>query len=328
MNCEEKTLQLRRVLEGCLLPLVGHKCILLDAPYHVNIGDLLIWEGERQFIERNGIELLYTRSCDTFDFGRLAPDVTILLHGGGNFGDVWRYFQEFRLRVIEAYPTNRIVVLPQSVEYSVHSLMENDAKIMSHHKDLHICVRDAESRALVEANFSNPCLLLPDMAFCIDSTWLREFATKREEHADKALLVKRLDKEADESVLPVELEAGCNTGDWPTFEHSPLCYEPKRKLGHWASVARRHGVTLLAQAFRRMEDHYMANVCKPMLIKKGVHFLAPYGTIYTTRLHVAILSVLLGKEHIYMMDNSYGKNRRFYRQWLSDVDSVSFFGEE
>ena len=49
--------------------------------------------------------------------------------------------------------------------------------------------------------------------------------------------------------------------------------------------------------------------------------LGAYKTIYTTRLHAAILGVLLGKKVVFM-DNSYGKNRGFYETWFKDCDAV------
>ena len=53
--------------------------------------------------------------------------------------------------------------------------------------------------------------------------------------------------------------------------------------------------------------------------------LGAYKTIYTTRLHAAILGVLLGKKVVFM-DNSYGKNRGFYETWLKDCDAVKMMG--
>lgn len=47
-------------------------------------------------------------------------------------------------------------------------------------------------------------------------------------------------------------------------------------------------------------------------------FLDRYPTVHTDRLHVAILSALLGKE-VRMHDNSYGKNRVVYEQSLRDA---------
>jgi exopolysaccharide biosynthesis predicted pyruvyltransferase EpsI len=45
----------------------------------------------------------------------LGPDDPILLHGGGNFGDVWPGFQRFREQVIRESPNRRIIQLPQTI---------------------------------------------------------------------------------------------------------------------------------------------------------------------------------------------------------------------
>lgn len=48
-----------------------------------------------------------------------------------------------------------------------------------------------------------------------------------------------------------------------------------------------------------------------------------YDTIYSTRLHVAILGVLLNK-YVYFFDNSYGKNYALYDTWLRDFSNLKF----
>ena len=47
MNNKQKVTQLREVINSSLNKLIGKKCILLDAPYYHNIGDVLIWTGEQ-----------------------------------------------------------------------------------------------------------------------------------------------------------------------------------------------------------------------------------------------------------------------------------------
>ena len=46
MNNKEKINQLRKLIYSNLNPLINNKCLLLDAPYYHNIGDVLIWAGE------------------------------------------------------------------------------------------------------------------------------------------------------------------------------------------------------------------------------------------------------------------------------------------
>ena len=46
MNNQEKINQLRQIIENGLTPLIDSDYVLLDCPYHQNIGDSLIWGGE------------------------------------------------------------------------------------------------------------------------------------------------------------------------------------------------------------------------------------------------------------------------------------------
>ena len=63
------------------------------------------------------------------------------------------------------------------------------------------------------------------------------------------------------------------------------------------------------------------HIYRPFLVRSSVKQLGAYETIYTTRLHAAILGVLLGKKVVFM-GNSYGKNSGFYETWLKDCNSV------
>lgn len=53
-------------------------------------------------------------------------------------------------------------------------------------------------------------------------------------------------------------------------------------------------------------------------VKSGIHFLDKYEKIYTTRLHVMILGILLNKK-IYVVNNTSGKIFNFYNTWLNDL---------
>ena len=117
MNCQHKIAQLRGKINASLSELVGKKCILLDAPYYHNIGDVLIWTGVQCFVKDNNIECIYTASYETCTFPTIDKDVTVLFNGGGNLGDIYHEHMEFLLTVIRSYPKNRITVLPQTVYY-------------------------------------------------------------------------------------------------------------------------------------------------------------------------------------------------------------------
>ena len=50
---------LRKIIDTNLLPIIGKRVVLLEVPYYLNIGDLLIWKGELEFLKRNKKEVLY-----------------------------------------------------------------------------------------------------------------------------------------------------------------------------------------------------------------------------------------------------------------------------
>ncbi len=50
MNFPEKIGQLRQIISDTLTPLITRDYLLLDVPYHGNIGDTLIWQGETDFL--------------------------------------------------------------------------------------------------------------------------------------------------------------------------------------------------------------------------------------------------------------------------------------
>src|SRR5919106_6826834 len=73
--------------------------VLIDFPDHDNIGDSAIWLGEVNALARLGVKVAYAATHAEFsgDAVRALPgDVPILLHGGGNFGDLWLDHQRFR----------------------------------------------------------------------------------------------------------------------------------------------------------------------------------------------------------------------------------------
>lgn len=60
------------------------------------------------------------------------------------------------------------------------------------------------------------------------------------------------------------------------------------------------------------------------MTRRGVEFVSQYKAVYTTRLHVMILSVLLEKP-VQFIDNSYGKLSSFYDTWLKNCRGVECY---
>lgn len=303
MSPSDKKHQLQSLVEQTLSSLIDNDYVLLDVPYYNNIGDVLIWEGTRDWLSHLPFKCLQTSSKESFDFPQLAKNVIILLLGGGNFGDLYRPHQLFRQSVIKAYPDNRIIILPQTVFYTSWYTLKQDAAIMRSHHRLTICARDKHSYNLLKLfKASSDIRLLPDMAFCISDDKLSHVA------GHGAVFIKRWDNEIapyDYAKIIPDFEQ-VPTRDWPTFEND--CDE-------WTTLK------ALITARSHKADQYADDYFRPICITSGVNLLLPYLTVYTTRLHAMILGVLLSK-NIVLFDNSYGKNADFYESWLLDCDKV------
>lgn len=316
MDFIHKKLSLKKMIEETLSPLITSDYVLWDVPYYNNIGDVLIWEGERDFLKGIKHKCLDSASIETCRFPFLSADTVILLGGGGNFGDLWRSLQEFRLKVIRHYPDNRIIIFPQTVYYENRNMLQEDAKVMAGHDKLIICAREERSYEILKTHFRNEILLLPDMAFCIDPQKLVRWKKKQ---VDKDLFLKRMDKELKKDITaPEDMEIR----DWPSIERNLFVTDILRIILGINRRLERFGIHFLRNFFYVLADRYACKVFRPLLVRKGVLFLYPYRHIYTTRLHVMILSVLLCKKCCFI-DNSYGKNSAFYEAWLKDLSEIS-----
>lgn len=303
---------LRTIIEKELVSLINNDFVLLELPYYSNIGDVLIWQGTEEYLSTLPYRCLYRCSQETYCPMDIDKDVIILLQGGGNFGDIWRDHHSFRLRIIKEYPNNPIIILPQTVYYDNLMSLYHESYIFSQHKKLTICVRDQYSYRLLNSfKASEDIRLVPDMAFYISDDTLNQY---REQETNEILFLKRTDKELGKDTLPfyIDKESDVSIHDWPSFEKEDLSLAYLQKL--------------FCEENCNEADNYAFSNFLPHMVEVGTRFISKYKTIYTTRLHVGILSVLLGKKVIFL-DNSYGKNSNFYKTWLKGQPSIACEGQ-
>lgn len=300
--------------------LIDNDYYLLDLPYHVNIGDLLIWQGELDFLKSEvKHRMLGYSNQSTFGFPELKKDAVILLHGGGNFGDVWRGSQEFRLKVIQRYHDHRIIIFPQSVYYSNDSLAVQDAEIFAQHKNLTICGRDDVSYEYLKRYFKNNILRVPDMAFWCDKSLFIYNGLKAK---NPNLFLKRTDHEYRKVNVDF-IEGSYDIKDWPGTENLSrivkclfmtmliLC-----RLWDKNSLCR-----LIAKPLSWCINQVFMHYIRPTYISRGKDFIGSYDNIYTTRLHGLILAHLMNK-NIYIVSNNNGKLENYYNSWLTEDDKI------
>lgn len=311
MDFNAKKTELKNIIYNRLSPLIDNHYVLYEVPFYNNVGDLLIWEGENQFLKNTKYKMVDCCSIYTYKENKhLSSNIIILLQGGGNFGDIWRVHQEFRLKIIQEHPNNKIIIFPQTVYYQNYKTMLRDAEIMKQHKNLTICARDIVSYNLLKKYFSNNILLVPDMAFCIPPKQLLSCISHNQ--TNKTLYLKRKDKEFKNGIKHNFENQSIDIYDWPCMTHNDF-------------------VQILFKIFLRLKSYklslwYAQHIYKGYLIKNSIQFVSQYKEIYTTRLHTAILCTLLNKKY-HILDNSYGKNKNFYETWLKDLESVELLSK-
>src|SRR5262245_38556115 len=140
-----------------LADLAGQPFALVDFPDHANVGDSAIWLGTIEYFRRqHHTEPRYVASIPAFSpaaLRRAHPEGPILIHGGGNFGDIWLRHQAFRERLLETFPDRAIVQLPQSVHYGDARAADRTARIIARHGNVRLLVRDRASLAFAAARF-------------------------------------------------------------------------------------------------------------------------------------------------------------------------------
>lgn len=316
MNINIKISEMRNLINSTLKPLIGNQYALLEIPHYYNIGDILIWEGELAFLTQLKSKLIYSSSSYNYNpQKKLPPETTILLQGGGNWGDIWEEPQQFRKKIISSYPHNNIIIFPQTIYYKDKKNLIEDSIFFSHFPNVTICARDQYSFNILKTYFkNNKSFLLPDMAFFINIK--KNFLLHK---GSKILFAKRLDKEYSSSInydlIPNESEIH----DWPTYEKNTISNDTLSKISLFLRLADKCLNTSMQKEF---VDLYWEKIRKKELINLGLNFLKDYHTIYTTRLHIAILGALMGKK-IYILDNNYGKLSNFYYTWLKNTDNIN-----
>lgn len=319
MNSKEKIKELKTIIEQALTPIINNDYVYLDLPYHNNIGDTLIWKGTESFLKTIPYNCLYRASFETYIKPKINKDIVILLHGGGNLGDLYEAHNKFRLDIIKAFPDNPIIILPQTAYYSKEEPLKLHAQAFAKHQNLTLCARDYVTQDLFKNNFSkNNILLVPDMAFCISESFIEQF---KGEAKKNYLYFKRSDIEfVDVGFKDLfKGDEAFDTSDWPTYESDIKAW--KNYLRILKIKSKLPNNTFFNKITAKFIDWYFINIYFPQSLKVGIEFISNYKHIYSTRLHAAILSILLDKK-ITFLNNSYGKNSNFYKAWLENLDSI------
>lgn len=154
------------------------KIILIGTPAHGNLGDHAIAEQEKEFFKD------YFSDYQLFEVlmpmyhtqkSRLKKSVgdddIVVISGGGWMGNLWIHNEYVIREVIQSYPHNKVVILPQTAYYTNdldgREESEITAKIVSQHQNLRLFVRDQQSYDYLQNHFvfsgQSRVTLKPDM---------------------------------------------------------------------------------------------------------------------------------------------------------------------
>jgi len=312
MSYPETIFRLRDVLRETLAPLLPHgePYALLDYPAYANVGDSAIWLGALRLLDESGAgEPAYTCTAKTYDATALRQRVgtgPILVTGGGNFGDVYTSSQTLREQVVRDFPENRILQLPQTIRYRREEALAASRRTLEAHRDFTLLTRDEQSLAIAREGLGVRSMLCPDLAFALAPL------PRPEPQGHGIVWLLREDGEArtgrlgsDDGVEPV---------DWPS--------DPKR--GVFAIQRRLRKRVARKPAKRAHLAGLMRRTFTPVArrrVQRGCAMLGAGRAVVTDRLHGHVLSLLMGIPHV-VLDNSYGKNRRFYEAWTHDAPNA------
>lgn len=281
---------------------------LIDPPSHSNVGDSAILLGELDLLAAEFPESRIT----FFDLRGYSPAAepiidqadVILLHGGGNFGDLYPLHHELRLRILERFRGKRTIQLPQSIHFGTDKEVQRTSNLISEHKNFILLSRDKYSEEFARKHFDCDIELCPDMAFAMNPI------RPRAPDVDFFCLLRE-DKErvADHpAILRAVAEIGSvRSGDWIERQ-----MQVPHRMDRLATklTARAPG----AMQWLRPGKLALRRLVAQSHVDRGVALLSGGRQIVTDRLHAHVLAGLLGLPTI-VFDSYDGKVAALYETW-------------
>lgn len=148
---------------------------LLGIPEYGNIGDQAIAEAEYKFIKDvfPGKKIVQiTENALKFDFQnvkrRIADSALLVLQGGGNIGNLWPDQEAIRKRILDSFPDNKILIMPQTVTIKGGEKENNEILRKYDGKNIWITVREDKSyNYLKQQGIYERTLLIPDIVLSL-----------------------------------------------------------------------------------------------------------------------------------------------------------------
>lgn len=281
---------------------LGKKIYLMGTPHHGNLGDSAIALAELKFLEKYICKKYQIKEITILEYEKfkrvikiaISRNVLICLQGGGNMGDVWFAEEQQRRDILQEYKNQKIVVFPQTIDYS-HTLKgeverKKSVDIYNNCNKLTLCARE-------EISYEEMCnlytkanvILAPDIVL---TTEISDYAVKKQ-NKNYILICFRNDKERS------------------------LALEDKEKLLEFLFKS---GLEL---KYTDMEIPGLVDKNERyMIVSNKMQEFCSAKLVVTDRLHAMIFSLLTGTPCV-VFSNSNHKIKGVYK-WLSDFEYITF----
>lgn len=288
----------KKIYENCDADTV----VIYGVPEHGNRGDQAITLAEIKFLnnvmperkiriipENQCLEHLLCLKKVTDLYGNLC-----VFHGGGNMGELYPSQEKIRLTAVKKLKNAKIVVFPQSIDYTDNSRSVRKAiRIYESHKNLCIFTREEKSENIRKKLFNCNGGLVPDIVLSyrpeLPDTERNGilFCTRqdKEKNAETEALLEKLKESAVGSFNKIKF----------TDTYNPSYSAPYEK--------QLDGLNEIWEEFKESE------------------------LVITDRLHGMIFSVITGTPCI-ALDNTTGKVGNLYRTWLRGSGIIYISGEK
>lgn len=274
------------------------KAYIFGIPEFGNIGDQAIAIAEKKFIQNNTrfepilVEFSQTNIAIKKILDVITEEDLIIIHGGGNLGNLYIREELLKRKVIKNFKKNKIVVFPQSVLYTDTETLKTSRNIFEKHPRLTFFARDTHSFEEMNSIFPNCTVkLVPDIVLSLP------IISKTNRKFENVLTVFRNDieiknKTVRQSVINA-IPSEFNVLQSDTVVDDSVYINSKNREGIFN---------------KKLEEFISADV------------------VITDRLHGMIFSCITSTPCI-VFNNSNGKIKYFYQTWLKKYSNIIFLND-
>jgi pyruvyl transferase EpsI len=160
------------------------KIFYMSTPIHGNMGDQAIVYATNKYLEKyfSEYEIIEVYRKDIKRYVEFVKKIInddndiIVLHGGGNLGNIWVEEEYDRRFIIETFPNNKILSMPQTISFTNDKFGEEELrktiKSYSNHKKLVIVAREKISFEIMKKYLTkNKIIINPDMVLLLSNMY-------------------------------------------------------------------------------------------------------------------------------------------------------------